>query len=136
MTINSIAMSAALTSVSVARRSSEGCLVTDLVGVKRQVPRPGPVGHDHLQGYGQQDPADADEDPPVGEVEGVLGGDERDAGRCGDEGLKSRVTCLAGIALPERERVRLGAGLEEGDLQRSITDSVVLAHELVHAAVA
>jgi hypothetical protein len=41
-----------------------------------------------------------------------------------------------GTALPEGERVRLDAWLEEGDLQRSITDSVVLARELIHAAVA
>ena len=41
-----------------------------------------------------------------------------------------------GIALAERERVRLGAGLEEGDLQRPLADRVVLAHELVQAAVA
>ncbi len=34
----------------------------------------------------------------------------------------------------ERERVRLGAGLEERDLQRPLTDPVVLAHELVQAA--
>ena len=37
--------------------------------------------------------------------------------------------------LPERERVRLGAGLEERDLQRPLADRVVLAHELVQAAV-
>jgi hypothetical protein len=36
--------------------------------------------------------------------------------------------------LPERERVRLGAGLEEGDLQRSLAYRVALAHELVQAA--
>jgi len=38
--------------------------------------------------------------------------------------------------LPEREHVRLGAGLEERDLQRSFADSVVLAHDLVQASVA
>jgi hypothetical protein len=37
--------------------------------------------------------------------------------------------------LAERERVGLGAGLEEGDLQYPFTNRVVLAHELVHAAV-
>jgi hypothetical protein len=37
--------------------------------------------------------------------------------------------------LPERERVRLGAWLEERDLQRPLADLVVLAHELVEAAV-
>jgi hypothetical protein len=37
--------------------------------------------------------------------------------------------------LPERECVRLGAGLEEGDLQCPLADRVVLAHELVEAAV-
>jgi hypothetical protein len=41
-----------------------------------------------------------------------------------------------GIALPECERVGLGAWLEEGDLQRPLADRVVLAHELVHAALA
>ena len=41
----------------------------------------------------------------------------------------------AGHRLPERERVRLGAGLEERDLQRPLADRVVLAHELVQAAV-
>ena len=37
--------------------------------------------------------------------------------------------------LPEREGVRLGAGLGEGQLQRALADGVVLAHELVHAGV-
>jgi hypothetical protein len=37
--------------------------------------------------------------------------------------------------LPEREDVRLGAGLEERDLHRPLADRVVLAHELVEAAV-
>lgn len=37
--------------------------------------------------------------------------------------------------LPERECVRLGAGLEERDLQGPFTDVVVLAHEMVQAAV-
>src|SRR3954471_16837751 len=41
----------------------------------------------------------------------------------------------SGIALAECERVRLGAGLEQRDLQRSVADRVVLAHQLVHAAV-
>jgi hypothetical protein len=41
-----------------------------------------------------------------------------------------------GIALPECERVGLGAWLEEDDLQGPLADSVVLAHELVHAALA
>src|SRR5687768_17149040 len=31
--------------------------------------------------------------------------------------------------------MRLGAGLKEGDLQRSVADGVVLAHELIHAVV-
>ncbi len=35
----------------------------------------------------------------------------------------------------ERERVRLGTGLEEGDRQRPVADVVVLANELVEAAV-
>src|SRR5215218_9996457 len=37
--------------------------------------------------------------------------------------------------LPERERVSLGAGLEERDLQRALADPVVLTDELVPAAV-
>ena len=37
--------------------------------------------------------------------------------------------------LSEREDVCLGAGLEERDLQRPLTDGVVLAHELVQAAI-
>jgi mannose-6-phosphate isomerase-like protein (cupin superfamily) len=37
--------------------------------------------------------------------------------------------------LPEGERVRLGAGVEERDLQRPLADRVVLAYELVKAAV-
>jgi hypothetical protein len=37
--------------------------------------------------------------------------------------------------LAECERVRFGAGLEEGDLERPLADHVVLAHELVKAAV-
>jgi hypothetical protein len=36
--------------------------------------------------------------------------------------------------LAERERVRLGARLEERDLQRPLTDPVLLAHVLVEAA--
>ncbi len=40
------------------------------------------------------------------------------------------------LELPEREHVRLGAGLEERDLQRPLADPVVLAHELIQAAVA
>src|SRR5215207_10121158 len=38
--------------------------------------------------------------------------------------------------LAERERVRLGAGLEERDLQRSVADGIALAHQLVHAVIA
>jgi hypothetical protein len=34
-------------------------------------------------------------------------------------------------ASSERERVRLGAGLREGDLERPLADGVELAHELV-----
>jgi hypothetical protein len=40
-----------------------------------------------------------------------------------------------GIALPECVRVGRGAWLEEGDLQGPLADRVVLAHELVQAAV-
>lgn len=36
--------------------------------------------------------------------------------------------------LPERERIRLGAGLEEHDLKRPLANRVVLSHELVEAA--
>jgi hypothetical protein len=39
------------------------------------------------------------------------------------------------LSLPERERVRLGAGLEERDLHRPLAHPVVLAYELVHASV-
>jgi hypothetical protein len=42
----------------------------------------------------------------------------------------------SGIALPECERVGLRAWLEEGDLQGPLADRVVLAHELVQAALA
>src|ERR671916_580557 len=38
-------------------------------------------------------------------------------------------------ALPESKRIRLGAGLEEGDLQCPLANLSVLAHELVHAGV-
>jgi hypothetical protein len=41
----------------------------------------------------------------------------------------------SGIALPERERVGLGAWLEERDLQGPLADRIVLADELVHAGV-
>ena len=37
--------------------------------------------------------------------------------------------------LPERERVGLGAGLLECDLQRALANLVTLAHELIEAAV-
>jgi inositol transporter-like SP family MFS transporter len=37
--------------------------------------------------------------------------------------------------LAERERVSLGAGLEECDLQRALANPVTLAHELIQAAV-
>src|SRR4051812_4856358 len=36
------------------------------------------------------------------------------------------------IRLPKRERVRLGAAFEEGDLERALADRVVRAHQLVH----
>ena len=41
-----------------------------------------------------------------------------------------------GIALPECERVGLGAWLEEGDLERPLADRDVLPDELVQAALA
>jgi hypothetical protein len=41
------------------------------------------------------------------------------------------LTLRAG-ALPESGRIRLGAGLEERDLQRPLANLVVLAYELVH----
>lgn len=40
-----------------------------------------------------------------------------------------------GSGLAERERVRLGAAFEEGDLERLLADRVVLAYGLVQAAV-
>jgi hypothetical protein len=66
--------------------------------------------------------------PGVGRrVEDELMSDSfRETGRLWSEG---------DIALSERERVRLGAWPEEGDLQRALLDRVVLAHELVQAAV-
>ena len=42
---------------------------------------------------------------------------------------------LRAWALPESERIRLGAGLEERDLQRPLANLVVLAYELVDAGV-
>jgi len=50
-----------------------------------------------------------------------------------DGGLQQ--TLCRHLRLPEREHVRLGAGLEERDLQGPLTDRVVLTHELVQAAV-
>src|SRR4051794_23175494 len=47
---------------------------------------------------------------------------------------RSRGASLRG-RLPEREHVRLGARLEERDLDRPLAHRVVLAHELVEAAV-
>jgi hypothetical protein len=38
------------------------------------------------------------------------------------------------MMLPEGECVRLGAGLVEGDLERSLADSVMLSYELIQAA--
>src|SRR5215470_18463678 len=43
--------------------------------------------------------------------------------------------CLEASALPEGECVRLGAGLVEGDLERSLADPVMLAYKLIQAAV-
>src|SRR5688500_12383352 len=45
------------------------------------------------------------------------------------------ITCGRHLFLSEREGVRLGARVEERDLQRPLVHRVVLAHELVHAAV-
>jgi hypothetical protein len=42
---------------------------------------------------------------------------------------------VALVLLPEREHVRLGAGLQERDLQRPVADGVVLPDELVQAGV-
>jgi hypothetical protein len=55
---------------------------------------------------------------------------------CGVGGMEDMRVLLvgSGIALPECERVGLGAWLEEGDLQGPLADRVVLAHELVQAA--
>jgi hypothetical protein len=44
-------------------------------------------------------------------------------------------SCVEASGLPEGECVRLGAGLVEGDLERSFADSVMLAYELIQAAV-
>src|SRR5512133_2688505 len=41
----------------------------------------------------------------------------------------------AAAPLPEREHVRLGAGLQEPDFKGPFAERVVLAHELVQAAV-
>ncbi len=41
---------------------------------------------------------------------------------------------MAHLWLPEREHVRLGAGLEQRDLQGSFVGRVMLAYELVQAA--
>jgi hypothetical protein len=41
---------------------------------------------------------------------------------------------MAPLWLPEREHVRLGAGVEQRDLQGSFVGRVVLAYELVQAA--
>src|SRR5688572_9416260 len=49
----------------------------------------------------------------------------------GDEQMVVKVS--GHLWLPERERVCLGAGLEEGDFHSPLADSLVLAHELVHA---
>ena len=38
-------------------------------------------------------------------------------------------------ALPDRECVRLDAGVQEGDRQRPLADGTALAYELVEAAV-
>jgi hypothetical protein len=56
----------------------------------------------------------------------------RSGGECfaGHRGLLS--WCFAWLS--ERERIRLGAGLEERDLHRPLADPVVLTHELVQAA--
>jgi hypothetical protein len=47
-----------------------------------------------------------------------------------------RSSCRDGLPqLTEREHVRLGAAFEEGDLKRLLVDRVMLAHELIQAAV-
>jgi hypothetical protein len=46
----------------------------------------------------------------------------------------SRTLFIRPRYLAERERVRLGAGLEERDLERPLANPVVLSHELVEAA--
>ena len=45
------------------------------------------------------------------------------------------VLCRCHVCLPEREHVRLGAGLEEADLQCSLADRLLLTHELVQATI-
>jgi hypothetical protein len=49
-------------------------------------------------------------------------------GRC-----SRRVVVPSREPLAERERVRLGAGLQERDLKRPVADRAVLAYELVQA---
>lgn len=67
--------------------------------------------------------------PDMGLEHFDLGGQHRAAAR-GGPGRDAAV-----FGLPEGERVRLGAGLEEYDLERLLVDRPVLAHELVHARV-
>jgi hypothetical protein len=51
-----------------------------------------------------------------------------------DDDRGHEAVLVKGVGLAERERVRLGAGLVERDLQRPLADGVVLAHELVQPA--
>jgi hypothetical protein len=52
-----------------------------------------------------------------------------------DDDRGHEAVLVKGVGLAERERVGLGAALEERDLQCPLADRVVLAHELVEAAV-
>jgi hypothetical protein len=59
------------------------------------------------------------------------------------DGAKSSIATTASAALVRRNLwlseckcIRLGASVEERDLERPLADGVVLAHELVEAAVA
>ena len=51
-----------------------------------------------------------------------------------ERNLSGSIVRLRAGALAESERLRLGAGLQERDLQRPLANLVVLAYELVHAA--
>ena len=67
---------------------------------------------------------------PVAAHSGGDNADVRGLGSCRGCGLSGSLSRLA-----EGERVRLRAGIAERDLKRSLADCVVLARELVQAAI-